>query len=855
MNHARFSSVDIQKSNQNTQRRMSDVTPKVARGVLSHQETRLAYVQSRQQARASQQRIVQLGTLQSSDDVPYFRRSLYAPAVVPQKRSIVRPVIAPVLKRPTLMTARLATPLSFISPTSTVIRPATPLSAARPIATFARPVAVVPSQLTPLEKLRNMQSRKFAPQKPREKESFFKKAASIKTRKPLKNIFQGFSQTFALLFQKKFAYMAVSLVLFVFLSSGAFSLVDKGMKLKGQVLGVSQDGFMSLNDAATNIKDRRFNQSATDFESAAQSFEDASKSFDEWSTTIVDVSQFFPVISKLSSGKNAMEAGKHLALAGKSINGALSVLATVKNPLDATGNVSLLEVFQTTEKSISQTKDELILAQDALDKVKVDDLPEDKREKFVKVKTQLPNMIVMMNNFSDSNQILSDLLGGNGPRKYLFLFQNNHEMRATGGFIGSYGLMDIANGRIRNFFVDGIFNPDGQFKENIVPPKPIQKMSAAWSLHDSNWFPDFPTSAEKAISFYEKTGGPTVDGVITLTPTVMQKLLRVTGPVYMADYNKTLTADNFIEEVQQEVEVDYDKTKNKPKQILAELAPILLDKLFNVTDAKQAIATAQAFESGLGEKHILLYSRNADVEKIIDDAGWSGKILESQGDYLSVINTNINGYKTDGVVDESIDHKASIQNDGSVIDTVTVTRKHNGGHTDKDWWNRVNADYMRVYVPQGSKLISAEGQTHEVVDAPLDYDKLGFRHDKEIDQQESSITVDPSTGTQMYDDDGKTVFANWVYVSPQETVTITYSYLLPFKVQPDLQSKEGFDSYSLTLQKQSGSVGSKLNASVEFPSSMRSVWQSSDNLLPYYGGLRFESDLTRDRFVGVVFGK
>ncbi|HBR71803.1 MAG TPA: hypothetical protein DEA27_03310, partial [Candidatus Moranbacteria bacterium] len=32
-------------------------------------------------------------------------------------------------------------------------------------------------------------------------------------------------------------------------------------------------------------------------------------------------------------------------------------------------------------------------------------------------------------------------------------------MRATGGFIGTYGLLDISNGHVRDFFIDGIFNP------------------------------------------------------------------------------------------------------------------------------------------------------------------------------------------------------------------------------------------------------------------------------------------------------------------------------------------------------------------------------------------------------------
>jgi hypothetical protein len=795
----------IQKKSQKSRQKTVDIVKKRKSnegvllrdgGISASQAAFLRYREERERKRAvlrqpprAARRVLQLGTLHASDEVPYFVQSTYRPekeSVAPAKERFAQSVVE---------NAR-----TF----------------------FGRIAAVTGGKITACGRAA---------------------AGALAT--------------------KRFAYGVATLAATLAVPAYAMELFRDGMKMKGEVLGVGQTGVESLQRAASHIKDRRFDQSTADFEKAEESFAEASRALDEWNSIVVDASKFFPVVSKLSSGKYALEAGRHIALAGASLNGTLAMLASIKNPLDSTMEISLLDVFRKTEQSVDEAKRELMMAKEALDEVKIEDLPEDKRERFLDVKTHVPTVIETMNGFSDSSHILTEVLGGNGPRKYLFLFQNNHEMRATGGFIGSYGLLDISNGRVRTFFVDGIFNPDGQLRENVVPPKPIQKMSAAWSLHDSNWFPDFPTSAEKAISFYEKTGGPTVDGVMTLTPEVMQKLLRVTGSIELQSYGKTLDADNFVAEVQQQVEADYDKKENKPKQILADLAPILLDRLLNVSDAKRAITTIEALESGLGEKHILLYSRNAEIERIIDEAGWSGRILDAKKDYLSVINTNINGYKTDGVIEESIDHRADIQDDGSIIDTVTVTRSHRGGHTDKEWWNKVNADYMRVYVPQGSQLLSAEGQTRETIESPLDYDRLGFRRDRDVEEEERSMTIDPQSGTRIYREAGKTVFANWVYVSPQESVTVTYRYLLPFTIDTRSVEKDGFDSYGLILQKQSGSVGSGLTASVAFSPKLRSVWQSSENLVPYDGdetlpdsrsGLRFEGNLARDRFLGVVFG-
>lgn len=648
-----------------------------------------------------------------------------------------------------------------------------------------------------------------------------------------------------------FVVMAMVLSLFI----GSVSFASKGLGLKGKVLGVSQAGFANLSSAVGDLSKQNFEGSSQQFSDAFANFSQASQDFEEVGGSLLDATRFIPYASILSSGKNSVEAGKHLSAAGQALNEVVKEVSGLKNPIDpANSNVSLLDIFQSAQKNIAIAKTELDSAQQNIDKINIDDLPRDKQDKFLLLKQQLPAIRSGMDAVLNNSQIFTELLGGNGPRKYLFLFQNNSEMRATGGFIGSYGLMDVSNGHVRKFFIDGIFNPDGQLREKIVPPQPIQKISAAWSLHDSNWFPDFPTSAQKAVEFYEKTGGPTADGVIAITPTLMQKLLQITGPIEMPEYDVTLDADNFLDLTQYQVEEGYDKTENQPKKILSDLAPLVLDKLLSSRDIDTISKTAQAFLDGLKEKHVLLYSQDKRIESIISQQGWSGEILPSQKDYISVINTNINGYKTDAIVDEKIDHKAEIQNDGSITDTVTITRHHNGGDSQYEWLNKVNADYMRVYVPQGSKLLEVSGQTREEDKSPLDYDALNFQRDPDVQQQESGIVIDPSSGTRIYDEDGKTVFANWTYVSPQETMTITYKYELPFRLfQITSGSGQQVDSYSLVAEKQSGSVGSDFSSKISYPSDYSAKWTFPENVQNSSNEILENTKLDIDRFAGVVF--
>ena len=643
---------------------------------------------------------------------------------------------------------------------------------------------------------------------------------------------------------RRSATLAVTAVITLALVLFGGALVRHGATLYTSVTNAAMHGFESLQAAVRDAKRQDFVGAQQSFQKAAADLGRADASFARINSGMIAITQYIPFLSKVASGKNAIAAGEHIARAGVALSQAGQILKGVSDSLAE--DASLLTIYRAFAAHVHTAHAELQAADDALANVSAHDIPAAQRTQFVALKEKLPVVLAALDQFQQNSDIIADLLGANGPRKYLFLFQNNHEMRATGGFIGSYGRLDISNGRITKFFIDGIFNPDGQLTEKIIPPRPIQKISAAWSLHDSNWFPDFPTSAEEAIVFYERTGGPTVDGVIAITPVVLQHLLETTGPVHLPEYETDITAENFMERLQYEVEVDYDKGENKPKKILSDLAPILLERVFAMTHGGDLQNMLNLLGKMLVQKHIQIYARNPEVEKLIDAAGWSGKIADVSYDYLSVINTNINGYKTDGVVDETIYHWADIKDDGSIVDTVRIVRKHTGGRTPYEWWNKVNANYMRVYVPRGSQLLSVSGQTREFVEPPLDYQALGFQSDPRVVQEEQSMTIDDATGTRIYEQHGKTVFANWVYVSPQETVTVEYTYRLPFRVRID--GPESADTYSILFQKQPGSVGSRLVSEITVPTRMRYVWSYPEGM----GVARWETRLTTDTLRGVV---
>lgn len=638
--------------------------------------------------------------------------------------------------------------------------------------------------------------------------------------------------------------------------------LSQGLAIKEDVLSSGSSAYQNLLAAQQSLEKADWQGAEENFALAHSDFLKAHQEINKLGQATLGILKRLPGGSLVSSGNHLVRVGENLAQAGQGLAAAINLFSAnnlfdlIEPPAASSDNIlasqqgpSLTEEIILSQDNLNQALTNIQTANQELEEVDVEALPDDIQPEVVSLKQKLPLVEEMLVQVIDYSGAFLSILGHDNPRQYLLVFQNNSEIRATGGFIGTYGLLTLDRGEMTNLSIEGVFNADGQLHEKIVPPQPIQKISTAWSMHDANWFADFPSSAQKIAWFYEKTGGPTVDGVISLTPTLIERLLELTGPITMSEYEVVLSAENFVELVQYKVEVDYDKEVNRPKQILADFAPKFIEALgeLSLTDKKQAV---EIIFDCFKEKHILIYFKDPALQKLIIEEGWAGQLLETDKDYLSVVSSNINGYKTDRMVEETIVHQAEIQDDGSVIDTLTITRQHQGGQEKYDWWNRVNANYLRVYLPLGSQLISARGQSLEVYQPPIDYQAQGFKIDSLVSSIERTMSIDQKTGTHIFEENNKTVFGNWLYVSPGRTVTLTYQYKLPFKV--DLTKPS--DSYSLLVQKQSGSLGSQFSHNLQFPTDWALSWQYPEEMNYQSGLINYQKDLSIDRFLGVTFG-
>lgn len=564
------------------------------------------------------------------------------------------------------------------------------------------------------------------------------------------------------------------------------------------------------------------------------------------------------VTGTVKSGEGILNAVEGLAKAGQSTSAALAELS-----MEGT----LSDTVQAALPHISEAAAELANVDNSLSNVSESVVPEAVRPQLVALKELIPQVRQLLDTFTAQADTLLYLMGTQQDRQYLVLLANNHELRPVGGFIGTTALVHIDRGSVEQVDVSSVYDGDGQLKEFIAPPDPLSVIVDRWYLRDSNWFADFKTDAKKAAELFEKEGGSTVDGVILMTPDVIKEVLAFTGPITVPGYDEPVSAQNFTEVTQREVTYEYDRSINRPKQFLADLTPILLDKMFTTPENK--LQMLGALTKSLAKKDLVLYFRDEKAQEEISNLRWSGEIPNDVPGFLHVNNANVGGHKSDEFINQEIDYRVQVAEDGSQQATVTIRRTHNGptegvGRNFTEGDNpaqKNNIVYERVLVPKRSQLLEAKGFSPPPnsqiygFEPPQPPDGVVLTVDSDIAKWQTSQTHDTS-GTNIGEESGYTMFGNWIITEPGQTSVVLYRYQLPNKIDmPGLFNTAA--SVPLFIQKQSGADRTSIRAEISLPAAFTilhtvpqtGITRESDQNVIYRG------DLTTDKLFGAVFEK
>ncbi len=655
--------------------------------------------------------------------------------------------------------------------------------------------------------------------------------------------------------------VATIILMIILVVPGSANSYYQDIKLtKDKIAKDSTAGFLSLQNSTAALMQ-------ADLPTAQNSINDALSSFGSAVATMQNNHQFLQKIASIVPVlDDEVKSRQSLLLAGQKIaqGNTFFLKGIADSQADANSTLGArLEIFNShLSAAIPNYKEALAY----LDTVNLDSLPLAYQGPFKEFKVIFSAVLHDLQNLSDLNGAIKEIFGTQGQRRYLLVFQNPSELRPTGGFLGSIAIMDIKDGKIINLDVPagGSYDIQGQLDQFVIPPAPLLLANKRWEFQDSNWFPDFPASAQKMMWFYRHSRNVTVDGVISINASVLERLLAITGPITDDKRELTFSADSALPIIQQIVEEGPEKKDHKPKQILSDLAPQFINHFKN-SQPKDLIPLTISLQEALSKKEVQAYFTDQTAQEAVEQFGWSGRILNTNDhqDYLAIFNTNIHGQKSDSKIKQTISHQAIIQDDGSITDTVTISRTHTGNATEK-LYGATNIDYIRLYVPKNSELISANGFTWPDENSFKVPDKT-YQTDEFLTQIEKETKIDERTGTRITEEFDKISFGNWVITEPGQTSQIEFTYKLPFKLSDTNQTNNNswqkiVDSkhtrlYQLIVQKQSG-IDSLFESQLIFPPNWQPTYQEGENVKLARNGASITSlTLDTDRIWGLVMTK
>lgn len=648
-------------------------------------------------------------------------------------------------------------------------------------------------------------------------------------------------------------------LLVIILPVKAFSYYKSLDIIKGKVLGASESALNDFFSAGKAAADLDFAQADANFTLAGNGFLKARQELREINDLIFVLAALAPDENTrlAASAPHILKAGELSSRTGRKLS---LVMESIFKPEPGNAGNILINLSK-YGRDAAQDLDALNAE---LNQINSANLPPDYRENFDLLKNKTAQLSAGFNQFISLIGGLRSFLGESMDKRYLLVFQNNAELRGSGGFIGSYAVIDFSQGGIKNLETPGggSYDTEAGLLKKIKSPEPLSLVRPDWHFWDANWWPDWPKSARKLAWFYENSGGSTVDGVLAFTPTVVERLLKIIGPIDMSGkYGLIFDADNFWLETQKLAEQKPDIT-NQPKKIIGDLMNKIIEELPKRINKDNLASLFEMADRSLADKNILFYFSDPALEAKTEDFGWDGKIKNTDGDYLNVINTNIAGGKSDRAISQEIIHRAQILPDGAIIVDLTVKRVHHGARGEPFSGVR-NVNWMRIYVPLGSVLLEAEGFRPP--------DKIFFKQtekgwldDADVYASEGRASVHEPSSTKIYSEFNKTVFANWSQLDPGESDEIRLKYRLPFKLSDKKSAEKFFNrliagadslmsagqknfySYSLLIQKQPGMNSSTIASELKLSDNFKEIWSHK---LPDY------QVLDTDKMTAVLFEK
>lgn len=408
--------------------------------------------------------------------------------------------------------------------------------------------------------------------------------------------------------------------------------------------------------------------------------------------------------------------------------------------------VLILETLKEIQPTIEEIDQEGKTIVEILNKIDANRYPkkiadQEIRNKILETQAQAS---LFSQTFSDYKPVIASLgkmAGAEEAQKYLVLFQNDNELRPTGGFLTAYAIITVDKGVVTSEKSDDIYELDQKFTKKVAIPEVLGKYLTTekyYHLRDMNIFPDFKASMEEFYENYRTVRGEPqdIDGIIAVDTFVLSELLRVIGPVEAPGYG-VFSAENSPKCDCPQVVYALSEIITKPtpylredrKGVLGPLMKSILAKTYDLDKAKFP-ELFQVAKTSIEGRHVQMYFMDESTQKAAEQINAAGRLYELKDnlkawqmgenmDFLAIVDANLGGAKSNLFTNYEVKQTINAPNNGRLEKTVEITYKNTRKADNCNLeagqlcLNSTLTDWLRIYLPKGAELIEIQGISNE----------------------------------------------------------------------------------------------------------------------------------------------
>jgi len=379
-------------------------------------------------------------------------------------------------------------------------------------------------------------------------------------------------------------------------------------------------------------------------------------------------------------------------------------------PGQPTGTARLLSILTNLQGSLPALERDLDVANREIAAIDPAVVPASQRAAFQRARDDVTRGIASVDELGRLVPALSDVLGVDGRRTYVVEQLNPFELRAGGGYIGTYSLLVADRGSLTVLRSGDTHDlPDYSILAGqsgyVAPPGPMLNLlqQKSWSFEDTNFYPDFRDDAKAAMGFAQRDFGTGVDGVISIDLYAVAALLGVTGPISVPGSGVPLTKDNVIPTI-----MAADLEDPAHKRVISSVAGPLMQRVVSL-DSAQWVGLIQVINQLATGRHIQLYFAADRAETEMQRLGLAGELAVPDGhdDFMYPAESNFGGNKANWFLTRKL--QLALTRNGNTLHHVLTEDLSYDLHTAPSWYIVPYAFFARVLLPAAASGVQTSG--------------------------------------------------------------------------------------------------------------------------------------------------